>query len=47
MDVAIKAGFTVYIGEDRDTEYLITLSGEKIKVPEEKLVNRKTSDNLK
>ena len=41
MDVAIKARFMVYIGEDHETEYLITLSGEEIKVPEEKLVNLK------
>ena len=41
MDVAIKAGFTVYIGGDQQIKYLITLSGEEIKVLEEKLVNRK------
>ena len=35
MDVAIKAGFTVYIGGDHETKYLITLSGKEIKVPEE------------
>ena len=27
MDVAIKAGFTVYIGGDHETKYLIKLSG--------------------
>lgn len=37
MDAAIQAGFTVYIGEDEDTEYLETLSGKDIKVPKEKL----------
>ncbi|MFW9874010.1 MAG: hypothetical protein ACFFG0_12960 [Candidatus Thorarchaeota archaeon] len=37
MDIAIKAGFTFYMGEDRETEYLETLSGEEIKVPKEKL----------
>ena len=41
MDVAIKAGFTVYLGGDRETEYLITLAGEEIKVPKDKLVNGK------
>lgn len=37
MDIAIKAGFTVYIGDDRESEYLETLSGEEIKVPKDKL----------
>ena len=37
MDVAIQAGFTAYIGEDEDTEYLETLSGRDIRVPKEKL----------
>ncbi len=37
MDVAIQAGFTIYIGEDDDTEYLETLSGKHIKIPKEKL----------
>jgi len=41
MDVAIKAGFTVYSGDDRETEYLITLSGEEVKVPKEKLLKHK------
>ncbi|TKJ23929.1 MAG: hypothetical protein CEE43_01835 [Promethearchaeota archaeon Loki_b32] len=41
MDVAIKAGFMVFIGDDREIEYLITLSGKEIKVPEEKLRNHK------
>lgn len=41
MDVAIKTGFTVYIGGDHETKYLITLSEEEIEVPEEKLINRK------
>ena len=27
MEVAIKAGFIVYIGDDHETEYLIALSG--------------------
>lgn len=36
MDVAIKAGFTFYMGHDQDTEYLETLSGETIRVPKEK-----------
>jgi len=37
MDIAVKAGFTVYIGDDRENEYLETLSGEEIKVPKNKL----------
>ena len=36
MDVAIKAGFTVYMGEDETTEYLLTDAGEQIRVPEKK-----------
>ena len=35
--IAIKAAFTVYIGDDRENEYLETLSGEQIKVPKDKL----------
>ena len=41
MDVAIKAGFTVHIDNDKTTEYLLTDDGEEIRVPEEKLTNRK------
>ena len=41
MDVAIKAGFTVYIGDDKTTKYLITDTGEEVRVPEEKLKDRK------
>ncbi len=41
MDVAIKAGFMVYFGDDRETEYLITLSGEEIKAPKEKLLKHR------
>ena len=41
MDVGIKAEFTVYKGEDHEMEYLVILSGEEIKVPEEKLGNIK------
>ena len=37
MDVAIKAGFTVYISEDESTEYLLTEIGEEVKVSKEKL----------
>ena len=37
MDVAIKAGFTFYMGEDREKEYLETLSEEKVEVPKDKL----------
>ena len=37
MDVAIKAEFTVYKGEDYETEYLITLLDEEIEIPKEKL----------
>ena len=35
--MAIKTGFTVYIGENYEKGCLILLSGEEIKVPEEKL----------
>ena len=41
MDVAIKAGFTVYIGDDKKTKYLVTDTGEEVRVPEEKLNPRK------
>ena len=41
MDVAIKAGFTVYMGDDRETEYLLTLSGDEVKIPKEKLEKKK------
>lgn len=37
MDIAVRVGFTVYIGDDRESEYLETLSGEEIKVPKNKL----------
>ena len=37
MDVAIKAGFTITIGEDREKVYLLTDRGEEVRVPEEKL----------
>lgn len=40
MDVAIKARFTVTIGEDETTPYLITDKGEEVRVPEEKFGNR-------
>jgi len=45
MDVAIKAGFTFYSGDDRETEYLTTLTGEEIKVPKEKLLRQEESKN--
>jgi len=41
MDMAIKARFTAYIGEDETTKYLLTDTGEEVRVPEEKLENRK------
>jgi len=41
MDVAIKAGFTIYLGDDETTEYLRTDKGEYVKVPKEKLKNLK------
>jgi len=37
MDIAIKAGFTVTIGDDEDTGYLLTDTGKEVKVPKEKL----------
>ena len=37
MDVAIKAQFTVTIGDDREKVYLITDTGEEIEVPAKKL----------
>lgn len=37
MDVAIKAHFTFYIGDDRTKEYLETDTGEEIEVSKEKL----------
>lgn len=37
MDAAIKAGFTFYMGEDRETEYLETLEGKEVEIPKEKL----------
>jgi len=39
MDVAIKAGFTFHMGEDREKEYLETLSEEEVEVPKDKLDN--------
>lgn len=39
MDAAIKAGFTVYIGDDETTEYLITDMGKEVKVSQEKLTH--------
>jgi len=41
MDVAIKAGFTVTIGDDINTVYLLTDTGREVKVPEEKLPTEK------
>ncbi len=41
MDMAIKAQFTFYSGDDKTTEYLETDTGEQVKVPPEKLENRK------
>jgi len=43
MDVAIKAGFTVTMGDDEDTKYLITDTGKEVKISNEKL--RKNSLN--
>jgi len=40
MDVAIKAGFTVHVGNDKTTAYLITDTGREVKVPKEKLTPR-------
>lgn len=37
MDVAIKAGFTFYMGEDKETEYLETLEGKEVEIPKERL----------
>ncbi|MFW9876774.1 MAG: hypothetical protein ACFFG0_27075 [Candidatus Thorarchaeota archaeon] len=36
IDVAIKANFKFYMGEDHKTEYLETLSGEIIELPKNK-----------
>jgi hypothetical protein len=36
IDVAIKANFNFYIGEDHETEYLETISGEIVKVSKDK-----------
>ena len=41
MDIAIKANFTFYLDEDETTEYLETDTGEQVRVPQEKLENRK------
>jgi len=40
MDVAIKAGFAVHVGNDKTTAYLITDTGREVKVPKEKLTPR-------
>ena len=37
MDVAIKAGFVIYYGDDKEKFYLETLSGKNVEVPKEKL----------
>lgn len=37
MDVAIKASFTFYMGDDETTKYLVTDMGEQIRVPEKKM----------
>ena len=37
MDIAIKANFTVTIGDNGTIPYLITDKGEEIRVPEEKM----------
>lgn len=37
MDTAVKAHFTVTIGGDKTTEYLLTDTGEEVRVPKEKL----------
>jgi hypothetical protein len=39
MEVAVKAGFTVTIGDDEDTVYLLTDTGKEVRVPEEGLNN--------
>jgi len=41
MDVAIKARFTVHVGDDKTTEYLLTDRGEEVRVPKVKLKNHK------
>ncbi len=41
MDVAIKAGFTFYFGDNREKEYLLTIDDEEIEVPKEKLMQHK------
>lgn len=41
MDVAIKAHFTVYIDDDKTTEYLLTDTGEEVRVPEDKFDSQK------
>jgi len=40
IDAAIKANFTVHIGDDKTTKYLITDTGEEVRVPEEKNRNK-------
>jgi len=37
LDIAIKAGFSFTYLDEGEDEYLETLSGEHVKVPEEKL----------
>ncbi|NHJ19523.1 MAG: hypothetical protein EAX91_01175 [Candidatus Lokiarchaeota archaeon] len=44
MDIAIKAGFTFYMGDDRKREYLELLSGGEIEVPKEKLEKLRKKD---
>ena len=41
MDVAIKAQFTFYSGDDKTTEYHETDTGEEVEVPKEKLEKHK------
>ena len=37
MDAAIKAGFIYCRGDDREKQFLVTLDGEEIEIPKEKL----------
>ena len=34
METAVRAGFAVYSGEDRENAYLLTLEDEEVKIPE-------------
>ncbi len=43
METAVKAGFLVYKGDDRETVYLELLGGETVRVPEEILKKYKNS----